>query len=194
MIEDKKLKEAETRVKQYLKLGKIETNGSKAFVGFFTKNSAESLKVASALYTLSTDEEKQKIIGLSNFNGFLWVVNASYYSMFYMARALLENAGIQIKSEQSIHAITFDAIIYFFYITGKLKKNLIERFIEANEEATELLGQEKANQLISDYFNERSKRSAFTYETGAIVMRNKAKTSLERANNFNKEINIILRN
>lgn len=194
MIEDKKIKEAEARVKQYLKSGAIKTKGSGAFVGFFTKNSAESLKVASALYTLSTDEEKQKIIGILNFNGFLWVVNSSYYSMFYMARALLENAGIQIKSEQSIHAITFDAIIYFFYITGKLKKNLIEHFIEANGEATELLGQEKANQLISDYFNERGKRGTFTYETGAIAMKNKAKTSLERANNFNKEINIILKN
>ena len=194
MIEDKKLKEAEARVKQYLKSGKIQTNCNKAFVEFFKKNSVDSLKVASALYTLSTYEEKQKIIGILNFNGFLWVVNSSYYSMFYMARALLENSGIQIKSEQSIHSITFDAVIYFFYITGKLKRNLIEKFIEANEEAAELLGQEKANQLISDYFNEKSKRGTFTYETGAIVMKNKAKTSLERANNFNKEINRIIGN
>lgn len=194
MIDDKKLKEAEARAKQYLRSGAIKTNGSKAFVGFFTKNSTETLEVANALYTLSTNEEKQKIIGLTNFNGFLWVVNASYYSMFYMARALLENSGIQIKSEQSIHAITFDAVIYFFYITGKLKKNLIEHFIEANEEAAELLGQEKANQLISDYFNEKGKRGTFTYEMGALVMKNKAKTSLERANNFNKEINRILGN
>ena len=194
MIEDKKLKEAEARVKQYLKSGKIQTNCNKAFVEFFKKNSVDSLKVASALYTLSTYEEKQKIIGILNFNGFLWVVNSSYYSMFYMARALLENSGIQIKSEQSIHSITFDAVIYFFYITGKLKRNLIEKFTEANEEAAELLGQEKANQLISDYFNEKSKRGTFTYETGAIVMKNKAKTSLERANNFNKEINRIIGN
>lgn len=194
MIDDKKLKEAEARAKQYIKSGMIKTNSSKTFVEFFMKNSAESLEAASVLYTLSTDKEKQKIFGLSNFNGFLWVVNASYYSMFYMARALLENSGIQIKSEQSIHSVTFDAVIYFFYATGKLKKNLIERFIEANEEAADLLGREKADQLISDYFNEKSKRGTFTYETGAIVMMNKAKTSLERANNFNKEINKIIGN
>lgn len=141
-----------------------------------------------------TDMEKQKMIGFPNFSGFLWVVNASYYSMFYMARALLEKSGIQIKQEQSIHLMTFDALIYFFYITGKLKKSLIERFIEANEEAAELLGREKADQLVSDYFNEKAKRGAFTYEMGAIVMRNKAKTSLERANNFNKEIKRIIGN
>lgn len=55
MIDNKKLKEAEARAKQYIKSGAIRTNGRKAFVGFFTKNAAESLDVANALYTLSTD-------------------------------------------------------------------------------------------------------------------------------------------
>jgi len=46
---------------------------------------------------LSTNPDKQQYLGFTSFNGLLWVVNASYYSMFYMARALLENEGIKIK-------------------------------------------------------------------------------------------------
>src|SRR3989338_10683606 len=61
---------------------------------------------AKALFELSTDPEKHKLLGFTSFNGLLWVVNASYYSMFYMARALLENEGIKIKTDLSIHAVT----------------------------------------------------------------------------------------
>jgi len=93
-----------------------------------------------------------KKTGYVNFDGFLWVVNAYYYSMFYIARALLENEGIKIKSDLSVHAIAFDAMINFFYLNGKLQKRLIEDFADAKEEASELLGKQKADQLIEDYF------------------------------------------
>jgi hypothetical protein len=73
-------------------------------------------------------------------------------------------------------------------LTGKLQKSLIENYAEATDEVTELLGQERANRLIQDYFNERDKRTKFTYEMGEMVIQNKAKTSLERAKNFNKEL------
>jgi len=72
--------------------------------------------------------------------------------MFYIARALLENEGIKIKSDLSVHAIAFDAMINFFYLNGKLQKRLIEDFADAKEEASELLGKQKADQLIEDYF------------------------------------------
>lgn len=77
---------------------------------------------AKALFEISTNPEKQKLLGFTSFNRFLWVVNAGYYSMFYMTRALLENNGIKIKTDLSIYAVTFDAIVYYFYLTGKLQK------------------------------------------------------------------------
>ncbi len=119
-------------------------------------------------------------------------VNASYYSMFYMARALLENEGIKLRSEQSIHALTFDALIYYFYLTGKLQKRLLEYFAEAKKQVSELLGKQKADELIEGYFFEKRKRATFTYDMGAVVIRAKAKTSLERAKKFNIEIRKIL--
>jgi len=109
-----------------------------------------------------------------------------------MARALLENEGIKIKSDLSIHSITFDAVVNFFYINGKLQKKLIEDFANAKEEASELLGKQKADQLIEDYFFEKGKRATFTYNTNDIVVKTKAKTSIERAKRFNQEIKKII--
>lgn len=128
----------------------------------------------------------------TNFTGFLWVVNASYYSMFYAARALLENDGVRIRTDASIHAVTFDALVHYFYLTGKLEKKLIEEFAEAEEDAAETLGRETAKGLMEDYFHEKRKRARFTYELGEIAMQEKAKTSLGRAKRFNEAIRKII--
>lgn len=193
MLEDDKLKEAEKRVKQYMKEGVITTRGKKEFVGFFLRNARDSLESAKVLYDLSVDREKQGIIGIVDFNGLLWVVNAGYYSMFYMARALLESEGIKITSDLSIHARTFDALVYFFYLNGRLQKRIVEYLAEAEEEASNLLGMQKANDLIKEYFFEKDKRTSFTYDTSAVIIRTKAKTSVDRAIKFNEEIRKILK-
>jgi len=155
-------------------------------------NAEKSLNSANALYDLSTDAGLQEKTGYFNFDGFLWVVNASYYSMFYIARALLEHEGIKLKSDLSIHLLTFDTILNFFYINNKLQKKLIEDFAESLEEASELLGKEKADSLIEDYFWEKGKRANFTYNTKEVVIKAKAKTSIERAKRFNEEIKKII--
>ncbi|MCF7872396.1 hypothetical protein K9L97_05165 [Candidatus Woesearchaeota archaeon] len=192
MLEEKKLKEIQSKVKNYLDEGIIKTKQKKEFVDFFLSNARKSLKCANALYDLSTDKELQSKANYSNFDGFLWVVNAAYYSMFYMARALLESEGIKLDSEQSIHALTFDAVINFFYLNGKLQKKLIEDFAESLEEASEILGKQKADLLMEDYFFEKGKRAIFTYRTEEVVIQSKAKTSLERAKRFSEEINSII--
>jgi len=192
MLEDKKLKEAETRVKQYLRGGAIKTKGKPEHVGFFLKNADDSIDSAKALFELSTNLEKQRFLGFTSFNGLLWVVNASYYGMFYMARALLENEGIKIKTDLSVHAVTFDALVHYFYLTGRLQKELLDDFVEAKEDASELLGKQKADELIEEYFFEKKKRGAFTYDMGAVLVRSKAETSLERAQKFRREIRKVV--
>ena len=193
MLDQKKLNEAESRIKQHLREGSIKTRQKKEFVDFFLANAEKSLNSANVLFDLSTDEDLQQKTGYQNFDGFLWVVNASYYSMFYITRALLESEGIKIKAELSVHALTFDALINFFYINSKLQKRLIEDFAEAEKEASELLGKQKADQLIEDYFWEKGKRAAFTYKTNETVMKAKARTSIERATRFNEEIRGVIR-
>ncbi len=194
MLEEKKLKEAESRVKQYLLEGIILTKRKPEHVDFFLKNADDSIDSAKALFELSTDPEKQKLLGFTSFNGLLWVVNTSYYSMFYLARALLENGGIKLKTDLSIHSVTFDALIYFFYLNGKLEKELLNDFLEAKEDAAELLGKQKADELIEDYFFEKNKRGIFTYEMGEVLVKSKAETSLARAQKFRREIRKIIVN
>ena len=164
----------------------------KKFVEFFLTNSNDSLKTARCIYDMSTNQDFQSYTGYEGLRGFLWVINASYYSMFYMARALLENEGIKLKSDLSIHSLTFDALVYYFYITGKLQKRLFEQYVEAQKEASELLGKQKADELVEEYFFEKRKRSDFTYETEEFAIQSKAKTSLDRATKFNTEIRLII--
>lgn len=165
MLDEKKIKEVQQRVRQYLNDGIIRTKSKPENVDFFIKNAEDSIDSAKALFDLSTDVEKQKYMGFASFNGLLWVVNASYYGMFYLARALLELEGIIIKTNFSIHAVTFDTLIYFIYLTGKLQKEFVDDFVEAQEEAAELLGKQKADGLIEDYFFEKRKRATFTYNS-----------------------------
>lgn len=192
MIDEKKLKEAESRVKQHISSGVIKSKEKPEFVDFFMRNAEDSLDCAKVLFELSTNTQKQESFGFTSFNGFLWVVNASYYSMFYMARALLESVGIKIKTDLSIHSITFDAVIHYFYITGKLEKKLIESIIEAKEDATQILGKQKTDELIEEYFYEKKKRGIFTYNMGVVLMQSKAKTSLQRAQRFRRELKKII--
>lgn len=192
MLEEKKLKEAESRVKQFINEGIIKSKGKPEHVDFFLKNADDSIDSAKVLLELSTNPKKQQSFGFTSFNGLLWVVNASYYSMFYMARALLENGGIKIKSDLSIHSLTFDAVIYYFYLTGKLPKEFLEDFIEAKEDAAELLGKQKADELMEEYFFEKRKRGTFTYDMGVVLVKSKAKTSMDRAQKFRRELKKII--
>jgi uncharacterized protein (UPF0332 family) len=135
----------------------------------------------------------QEKTGYINFDGFLWVVNTSYYSMFYMARALLDNEGIKIGSDLSVHLVTFDTLINFFYINKKLEKEFIKDFATSLEEASEILGKQKADSLVEDYFWEKGKRATFTYNTEEILIMAKAKTSLLRARKFITELKKIIK-
>lgn len=188
MLDEKKIREIKNRVVQYLKAGSIRKEESGRYVEFFLNNAKNSIDTAKLLYATSINDQLQKTLGFLKFNGFLWVINSSYYSMFYMTRALLEKEGIKIKTDFSVHAVTFDCLVYYFYLTGKLEKQFIEEFQEASEEAQNLLGKTKAKELMEDYLYEHDKRGRFTYEMGAIALENKAKTSLERAKKFNETI------
>ena len=197
MLEDKELDIIKSNVEKLMKEDKIIINKQEKgrFTSFFLENSRKSFDSAKLLMEVSNKQELQEKLGYPDFDGYLWVINSSYYSMFYMVRALLESAGVKIKTDtsiQSIHQLTFQALVYFFYMNKRLEKKLIEDFQEASEESGESLGKEKAKKLMEEYEFEKEKRGIFTYELGQIAMQGKAKTSLERARFFNQEIKKIL--
>ena len=116
MLDNKEIEIIKRNIKRFTSENLIIKEKQGKFIDFFMNNAADSLNSAKLLFKASTNKELQNSSGFPNFNGFLWVINASYYSMFYMARALLESEGILIKTDNSVHLVTFDALVYYFYL------------------------------------------------------------------------------
>lgn len=171
MLSNEKIKEAENNVRSYLSEGLLKKEKFRDIVfGTYMRNHRESLIVARKLFKEN----------LSN----LWVVVISYYSMFYLANALIYQLGYKVGSKVA-HKVTSDALIVF--VRDKLKDNFIEDYEIASSEALIL-----SDNLLQSYDMERVKRSVFQYESTEEIKAAKAKTSLERAEEFSKEIEKII--
>ena len=175
MLDKTRIKEAETNVKSYLQEGLLKkTACDKPVLDILLRNARESLRVAEEIHNLDISD--------------LWVIVVSYYSMFYHANAVLMKYGYKV-GEQIVHKVTADAMIV--YVMGKLKESLIEDYEEAKDEALNLAGI-KADAIIESYEFERNKRSLIQYKTIEIEKKSKAKTSLQRAKEFAKEMDKLL--
>ena len=74
---------------------------------------------------------------------------------------------------------------------GKLKESLIEEYEETKEEALNLAGI-KADELVEYFEFEKNKRSLIQYRTIETEKHSKAKTSLQRAKEFTREMDKLL--
>jgi uncharacterized protein (UPF0332 family) len=195
MLDNKKLEEIQKAVALLRNEGEITKDESnKRFAAFYTENALISLNTAKMLSRLSSDASLKKQFDFldDSFESYLWVINASYYSMFYMANALLAQLGVKIKSELGVHKKAYWALIYYFYLTKRIAKHYMELFEDAQEESNELMGMEKAKELLEKYGSEMDKRARFTYNIGEKAKESKAKTSLQRAMEFHNECLRIL--
>lgn|SRR3989344_8503029 len=197
---DKKIREADSIILNMIredKIIKLSDQEKIRFVNFYKKQANLSLIAADLLYNISTERESKDFHKLNDdYECFLWVTNASYYSMFYIIHALLSYKGIRITSQQGIHKITAHALVYYCIKTNFIAKELYEQFIKIQEEITELFNleyfQKRAVDLTTKYFYETEKRSKFTYETTEDIKQQHAKTSLQRAREFINEIEKII--
>lgn len=178
MLDQKRIKEAELNTKRYLEEDLLKKGSSETAKVAYIKNSDLSLETAKRL--LSFEEEKYK--------PYLWVIVCSYYSMFYISNAVLLQLGYRV-GEKIAHKVTSDALIV--YARNKLKKELLEEYEDTKEDALELISY-KVDSLLKDLDSEREKRSKFQYQMSEEVKRNKAVTSLERANQFIFEMKKLL--
>lgn len=176
MLDERRVKEAENNVKAYLEDGLLWkcTAFRKEILETYKRNYKESLDVARRLFEQD----------LSN----LWIIVVSYYSMYYIANAVLYAIGYKIGSRVS-HKVTSDALIVF--VRNKLKRSLLEEYEVAKEETFELLGR-KTDEIIGSFDQELEKRSVLQYESTEEIRRAKAKTSLERAKRFVFEMKRLL--
>lgn len=174
MLDDETIKRAESRVRKYLADEDLKKKDQTKFtINALRNNSDESLKVADLLYA----EEIS----------FLWVIVCSYYSMFYMANAILSKLGYKV-GDHNPHKITSDALIVF--VRNKLEKKLLEDYDEAKSEAFEL--NQLSDEIIESLELERRKRNNFQYTMTNEILKSKSKTSLDRAKKFVNEIEQLM--
>ena len=175
MLNEKRIKEAETNVKSYLAEGLLKKAAvDKKVMDILLGNAKESLRVAEETYQKDLSE--------------LWTIVCSYYTMFYYANAVLLKLGYKV-GDKIVHKVTSDALIV--YVRKKLKENLIEEYEETKEEALNLAGI-KADEIIESFDFERSKRGLIQYKTIEFEKRSKAKTSLQRAKEFARDMDKLI--
>jgi len=170
MLDEKRVKEAESNVRQYLQEGLLKKQANETAKMMYTENSELSLQTAQKLLSLESKE----------YSPYLWVIVTSYYSMYYIANAVLLKQGYKV-GEKISHKVTADALVVF--VRNRLKKQLLEGYENTQEDALELMSQKTDNLLKSlDY--EREKRSKFQYQMDERAKREKAAISLNRAKEF----------
>lgn len=171
MLSKEDISKAEKNVNGYLIDGLLARQQFRKIVfDTYMRNHRESLIVAKALFQQN----------ISN----LWIIVASYYSMFYIANALLYKIGYKTSSKVA-HKVTADALIVF--VRHKLKDSLIEGYKIESDKALSL-----SDTLLEAYDLERDKRSTLQYETTEEIKSAKAKTSLSRAEEFSKEMEKLI--
>lgn len=174
MLDKERVEEAEANVKGYIKEGLLKKRAlDENILNIHRKNSEESLMVADLIL-------KENLSSL-------WVIVSSYYSMYYIANAVLLKLGYKVGSAIS-HKVTGDTLIVF--VRSKLKKSILEDFEDAKAEAMELAN--LTDDIIELFDFERKKRSAFQYNMTSAIKKTKAQTSIERAKKFNLELEKLL--
>ena len=174
MLNERRIKEAESNVKNYLKEGLLKKVDSpnQDIKSILIKNSRESLSVAN------------KISSNSN----LWTIVCSYYSMYYIANAVLYNLKYKVGDKIS-HKVTADSLIVL--TRNKLKSSFIEEYEEIKEQALDI-ARIKADEILESFEFDRTKRGKIQYDTTEQVKKAKAQTSLERAKKFVFEMEKLL--
>ena len=124
----------------------------------------------------------------SNLKPYIWVVVISYYSMFYIANAVLLELGYK-TGDKIVHKVTNEALIVL--VMDKIKKGLIEEYENAKEDALEIASI-KSDEIIALYGLEMEKRSRFQYNMAESIQEQKANTSFKRAKQFMIEMKKLL--
>ena len=179
MIDQKRIKEAESNIAKYLEEFLLKKEKNETAKNMYIKNSELSLETSQKLLELESEDYKP----------YLWVIVTAYYSMFYIANAVLLSLGYKVGDKIS-HKITEDCLMAF--ARNKLKKELLEEYETTKEEALEIISS-KVDLIIESFEFEREKRSVFQYQMDEDVKKSKAITSLERAKRFVFEMKKLLK-
>jgi len=143
-----------------------------------------NLKMAKTAFKMSTQQEIKTSLALNPKDSFFdWVIQASYYSMFHAANALLATKKIKIF-RMDTHKAALYAFGKHFILTKELEEELFVIYSETEEQALA---------LFSSLAEEKEKRGFSAYERLSKMNEQPARESLKHAEEFVKKIGDILR-
>lgn len=170
------------------------------FINHLKEKVEDCLDTAKLLLEIMKEKNSiQNYLHKEQFNPTLWIINPSYYSIFFNAQLLLAYDGKKLPDNtENTHKTVFLALLYYFIIKGsglEGRKNIkweeigssrlstaLMMFQEAQEEAEELL--QKAKNTVEDFDAELEKRRKFTYQMNFHAKESIALTSYNRAVSF----------
>ena len=174
MIKEKDIERAINKFKRW----DLETKWKQpdeVFINHLKEKVDDCLDVAKVLIELMKNEDLvKKIIDKNKFNPTLWIVNSSYYSIFFQAQLLLAQDGKKLpENTQDTHKTTLLAMLFYFIIKNsglegkknikweeiqdnRLSKALI-MFVEAQEESSEVFQWQRAKEVGEDFIAELEK-------------------------------------
>jgi uncharacterized protein (UPF0332 family) len=175
MIDEKRKKEAADNFSQYLRDGLIRKQKDEGAGKMYMHNAEISLSLA------------EKILD-DPLKPYLWSIVISYYSMFYMANAVLLHLGYK-TGRKIVHKVTSDALIVL--VLNKLRKELLEEYENIRDDALEIASI-RSEELLKNYELELEKRSKFQYNMTLKVQEQMAQTSVKRAMEFSLEMKKLM--
>ncbi|MFW6383593.1 MAG: hypothetical protein ACOCZQ_03025 [Nanoarchaeota archaeon] len=199
MISKQEIQKAVTLFKRWDREGVWE-KPSQAFISHTDIKAKDSLNTALALKNLMEDKILCEKVLNAQFNASLWIINASYYSMFFLAQVLLSRDGKKLpKGTKDTHKTLVLAVLYYYLIKGsglegknidwkdiketRMSKAFV-RLRQSQNDAEELLQINRAKGAVDTLKSELDKRNQFTYQTTADIELKYAKTSVRRAREF----------
>ena len=144
MLDEKAIQQSSNIIKELIGEGKIVKPNLQTR-DFFLKQSEKTLLVAQKLLELQSEEQ---------IDTNLWIINTSYYSMFFAATSLLAHYNKRIDISQGIHKTTYHALVhYFIKEDNKLKRQLAEEYANAVNDAEQTLqmGEERIKELVNTF-------------------------------------------
>ncbi len=166
-----------------------------AFLDHTKKKAQDSLNLA--LYLLDKVEQTEELEG--NDTVTIWIIAASYYSMFFQVEYLLGLDGKKLpRGTKDTHKTIYLAFIYYYIVKGseleqKKPKEIttsrmskaLAMFKELQDETLELHRIEKS---AKDLKKQKEQRHEFTYQMNRTAEVSEAKNSTIKATQFRELI------
>ena len=141
----------------------------------YLERAENEIILAASIKRLSDDSEAKKLFQMEQeYTFYSAVISHAYYSIFYVAKAILLTKSISTSSPD-IHRRTLEAFKAHFVDTGILDVKLLEIYRKLVV---------RADELLEIFRDEKQKRGDFTYKTIPQANREPAEDSIKNAKIF----------